>query len=150
MKKKKRSLLFAVTLIMAVAIPTIASAAWSGQGTYSVSRGDDWKSTTTTGDRLMKLKTSNATTFDVQTLSLTMWNNPFFRLVNSDNVARSEAITTGNTGNIKSGNSTATNGYNCYGSVKPSALQTGTDTILLKFDPKYICLTKDASNIIIC
>lgn len=136
MKKQKKSLLFAMSLVMAVAIPTFATAAYSGQGTYSLNGSDGWKNTTTTGAQLVKLKTTNATTFDVQTLSLTMWNNPSFRMVNSNNEARSSAIVTGNTGNTKSGNSTATNGHNCYGSVKPASLQAGTDTITLKFDPK--------------
>lgn len=134
MKTKKIIALF-LSLLIFMSLPITASAfELSGQGTYSI-RETKWYYETTANERLQKTKATNSTTCHVKTNSLTMWNNPVFCLVNSDNAKRSESIKMGEAGDVESGNCTATINYYYYASVKPSIWQTGTDTVTLQFSP---------------
>lgn len=126
-----------LTVIIAMSVLVVASFAaetWSNPGTYQLTKGDDWKRNTTEGVYLVNTKTTDSSRFDVYTISLTMWNNPSFRLVNSENEARSRPVTIANAGRQKEGsNSTAVKGYNYYASLKPDFLQTKTDTARIQF-----------------
>lgn len=79
------------------------------------------------------LKTTNNNTFDVYTVSKTMWSKPQLRLVNSNNAVVSNSVATANEGQYSTGTgNTGSIGYVYYGSVKPSWNQLGTDRIKLQ------------------
>lgn len=134
MKTKKIIALF-LSLFIFMSLPITACAyELSAKGTYSL-RETKWYYETTAGKKLQKTKATDGTICHVKTNSLTMYNNPVFRLVNSDNVKRSDSIKMGEAGEVESGDCTATKNYYYYASVKPSIWQTGTDTVTLQFSP---------------
>lgn len=126
-----------LTVIIAMSVLVVASFAaetWSNPGTYQLTKGEGWKRNTTTGVYLVNTKTTDSPRFDVYTISLTMWNNPSFRLVNSNNEVRSDSITIANEGRQKDGGgNTGEKGYDYYASLKPNFLQTKTDTARIQF-----------------
>lgn len=134
MKSRKLIALF-LTLMITMSVPTTAFAYnLSSKGTFSL-RKTTWYYETTAGKELEKTKETTGTTCHVKTNSLTMYNNPVFCLVNSDHAKRSDSIKMGEAGEVESGDCTATKGHYYYASVKPSILQTGTDTVTLQFSP---------------
>lgn len=130
MKKK----LF-LSIIAFLSIVQIASAAstWTNAHTYELAGGGGWKTTTTQNTKMGANKTSNNSTYQVHTVSKTMWSSPRFRLVNSNNAVISGEVTTaGARKTVTGSNNTGTIGYAYYGSVRPAWNQTGTDRIKLQ------------------
>lgn len=132
--KKLISLLLCLLMIISVSAPISAVAyTWSGDNTFFLTSGENWKTSSSARDK----KESTNNIVQVKTQSLTMWNNPTFRIVSNTgdtpNVY-SKSFTMGNTGNTKSSASnTATKGTTCYASLKPAFLQTKTDSIRFTF-----------------
>lgn len=124
----------AAIMLLSFQVAAYAATTWSNEGTIQLARGDNWKRNTTTGVYIVNTKTTSSKQVDVHSVALTMWNNPSFRIVNSNNEARCSAFLMSNPGKTATSNSnTGEAGYNYYASIKPSMLQTGTDTARLQF-----------------
>lgn len=65
--------------------------------------------------------------------TVSRYNNPQFRLVNSNNQVRGEAIKTGNKGNTKHGTNNGAKGHKYFAAIKPNSWQTGTDNYTFTF-----------------
>lgn len=132
--KRLITILLCLLMVTSVAAPITASAySWSGTKTFSLTKGDSWKSSSSASDK----KESESNIVRVKTVSLTMYNNPSFRIVSSTGITPTvycNSFKMGNTGNTKSdSHNTAPKNKTVYASLKPSSLQTGTDTIKFTF-----------------
>lgn len=130
--KKIISILLCLIIITAVPI-TAAAASWSSETVFSLTRGDGWKDKNTKGNKVSDLKETDSEACRVKTITLTMYNNPVFKIVNSNGEDRCNSFKMGNKGNTKVGNNTGAKGYKYYANLKPSGFQTGTDTIKFTF-----------------
>ena len=111
-----------------------ASTTYTSAKTWSLTAGSGFSTMTTSGNKLKSTKTTDEPDWRVYTVAKTMVTAPKARLVNSEGDVRSDTLTTASTGNsVSSTANTGVKGYYEYLSVKPSALQVGTDTIKLKF-----------------
>jgi hypothetical protein len=132
--KKLKIPVFALLLFAVSAVGAYASSSWSDARTFSLTNGDDWTQTTTTGTWVGNEKDSDSASYTEYTVAKTMWTSPSMRLVNSNGEVRSATIACADAGyQVNGGSNTGTIGYAMYASVKPSVFQTGTDTIKLQF-----------------
>ncbi len=122
-----------ICIFATIPITTYAGVTWSDQRTISVTEDGGWKRTTTKGDKASDEKETNNSLYYVTTVSLTMYNNPQFRMVDKNNKVIGDAIKTGNTGNTKHGVNHGSKNITYYASIKPSSLQTGTDKYTFTF-----------------
>lgn len=139
MKKISKNIcyLFLSFIVIASTKTVMATNTWSDAKTYSLKATDGWKRGTLEGEWMGNLKTTNSNKYDVYTVSKTMWSNPQFRLVNSNNVAVSSTVTTAGEGRYVTGSgNTGTIGYAYYGSVKPAWNQVGNGRIKLQMKAK--------------
>lgn len=110
---------------------------WSAAGTFRLPAASGWHRYTTAGRMLSAIKSTDSTKFDVDTYERTAWNAPVFRLVNSDNVERSDHVACAQEGERATGsNNQGSIGYRYYASVRSSNFQMRTDTIKLDFTPR--------------
>lgn len=131
---KTKKIISILLCLMIVVVPISATAAtWSSETTFSLTSGNGWKDKNTSGNKVSDLKESTSSECRVKTVTLTMFNNPTFRIVNSDGEVRSNSFVMGNKGNTKIGNNTGTKGHKYYANLKPALLQTYTDTIKFTF-----------------
>lgn len=129
--------LLSLVLLLAIVVSTAFSYNWSNQGTFSLSSGNSWKKTTTTGNTLSAVKTTNNSGFEVYTHSKTMWSYPSVRMVNSNNEIRSSSVMVSPVGEYSVGsNNTGSKGYRYYLSIKPAWNQISKDTIKLSYTPR--------------
>lgn len=135
MKKTKKFLI--VTIFVFVFATIVQAANWSAAGTFSIPARSGWYRFTTAGTMLSAVKDSDSTKYDVDTYERTAWNAPVFRLVNSDNVERSDHVACAPEGERATGsNNQGSIGYRYYASVRSSNFQMRTDTIKLDFTPR--------------
>ncbi|MDR2647609.1 MAG: hypothetical protein LBB67_05765 [Oscillospiraceae bacterium] len=139
MKKKNRFAKIAVLVaVFMIVFAQIAFAAYSSSATFSVPSTDTWVNTSTSSNRLYKLKeNSDYHYFLGFTNSKTMWTKPLLRLVNSNYEVRSAQVSMPSAGSASSKGEliNASAGYNYYAQIHSNALQSGTDTINFKFNP---------------
>ena len=134
MKKRKTGVMVLAVAAVLTSQLAFAASTWTDARTWELTSGDDFKTVTTTGTKCGATKTTDQRTWDVYTVSKTMWTNPTARLVNSANQVRSDVVTTANVGRYVTGQqNTGTIGYAEYLSVKPAFNQVGYDTIKLQF-----------------
>lgn len=132
--KTKKLISILLCLVIITAVPLTATAAtWTGENTFSLTRNCGWKEKNTAGNKVVDYKETDSNECRVKTITLTMYNNPVFKIVNSDGEDRCNSFKMGNKGNTKVGNNTGTINYKYYANLKPSVLQTGTDSITFKF-----------------
>ena len=132
--KTKKIISILLCLIIITAVPITATAAtWSSETIFSLTKGDGWKDENTQGYKVSDKKETNSEECRVKTVTLTMYNNPVFKIVNSNGEDRCNSFKMGNKGNTKVGNNTGIKNHFYYANLKPSALQTGTDTIKFTF-----------------
>lgn len=132
--KTQKIISILLCLIIITAVPITATAeTWSKETTFSLTRGNGWKEKNTEGSKVSDLKETTSEKCRVKTVTLTMYNNPVFKIVNSNGEDRCNSFKMGNKGNTKVGNNTGTKNYKYYANLKPSVLQTGTDTIKFTF-----------------
>lgn len=133
MKRMKSSLLLVAAIVMVFSQMVFASSSWTDARTWSLTAGAGYSTTTTAGTKLGANKTTDKSAWDVYTVAKTMVTTPTAKLVNSSGSTRSDVVNTASAGRYNSGSTnTGTIGYAEYLSVKPGALQTGTDTIKLQ------------------
>lgn len=136
-QKTKKISVLAITIIMVLCFQmmTFALSTWSDAGTYDLDHDTDWKRLTTTGIYLNNQKDSESVNVSVYTVSKTMASSPLFRIVNSNNLARSAAFTTPAVGKSKTDDSnTGEKDYTYYASVKSAWNQiTDGQSIRIKF-----------------
>lgn len=134
MKSKKIiSFLLIACVLFTIPITAYAGCTWSDKRTISVNEDSGWKRTTTKKDFAVDLKETESNLYYVTTVALSMYNNPQFRLVNSNNQVRGEAIKTGNKGNTKHGTNNGAKGHKYFAAIKPNSWQTGTDNYTFTF-----------------
>ncbi len=133
MKKLKKIVLCSLCIGIFATQIIYAATTYTDARTWSLTRGQGYSTKTTTGEKLGSNKETDSKYWIVYTVSRTMISSPKLKLVNSNGEERSEVITAGKTGQYAKGDSnTGTIGYALYLSVKPGALQFGTDTIKLQ------------------
>lgn len=134
LKNNLKKLTIIVFGIMLASQVVFAASTWTDAGTYQLSAGSGYTTTTTAGYKLGQNKETNAAKWTLYTVSKTMITYPVARLVNSSGDIRSDTVTTADPGRSVDGSTnTGTIGYSEYLSVKPSGLQAGVDTIKLQF-----------------
>ena len=133
--KNTKSIILAIAAIFLFQITAFAANTWSDAGTINLNRNTGWKRTTTTGVYLVNTKSTDSNNVTVYTVSKTMVSYPQFRMVNSNNAARSASFTVPPAGKQKTNSSnTGVNGYNYYASVKPAWNQVSNNqSIRLQF-----------------
>ena len=126
--RKFITLIVALAVIMSMSVVAFAATTYSNAGTFKMSCGGDWTRVTTLNEYLGNQKETDSTSVTVYTLSKTMSSAPSFRLVNSDNEARSGAFSTPAVGREKTNSSnTGEIGYAYYASLKPAWNQVTND-----------------------
>ena len=134
MKKRKTGVMVLAVAAVLTSQLAFAASTWTDARTWSLSSADGFKTVTTTGTKCGATKTTDQRTWDVYTVSKTMWTSPTARLVNSSNQVRSDEVVTVNAGRYASGRQNTGNiGYAQYLAVRGSAFQMGVDTIKLQF-----------------
>ena len=134
MKRFRKMIWICLIVCLFSAQLVYASTSYTSAKTWSLTAGNDFSTITTSGNKLRSTKTTDEPNWRVYTVAKTMVTYPKAKLVNSVGEARSDILTTVGTGNyVSSTANTGVKGYYEYLSVKPSALQIGTDTIKLKF-----------------
>lgn len=133
--KKNVLCLLALILILSTAMGTVAMAgtSYAGPQTFEISEGDGYTTSTTSGTKLKDTKLTDTETFTVMTEERTMITKPYFAYFNSNDAIRSEEIKAPYSSMTASGDGWGTKNYYYYGGVKPNSLQSGTDSITLKF-----------------
>lgn len=134
---KKLTVLTMILLCGLYGVQTIVYGAegFSGTSTYEISGGDGWHNHNDRGEMFGQEKTSSSARVEVVTLAKTMSSYPEFRIVNSNEKARSDVMVTKDRGGITTSYSnTANKGDICYASIKPSWRQmTKNRTIKIAF-----------------
>lgn len=132
---KKVKMVILITSVAAIMLTECiwGASTWTDSATWSLEASSDFTTTTVSGVKLGATKTTDSEEWDVYTVSKTMATRPRAKLVNSSGSDRSEVIFTAAAGKYSTGESnTGVIGYAEYLSVKPNALQTGTETIKLQ------------------
>lgn len=135
--KNKRIITLVLTIffLLSLQIVAFAGTSWSDARTFALDSGTSWKTETTLGDTLKNTKTTDSTEVAVYTVSKSMWSKPVFRMVNSDNQARSGEITTADAGRFTtSKTNTGEVGYGYYASMKAAWNQiSNSQSIRIQF-----------------
>ena len=133
--KKKTAAVFILLAVFFAA--QIVYAGCSDYASFTLHSDDNWVWKTTAGNHLRALKETNSSKYTVQANVMTMWCDPSFRIVNSNNQSRSGTVSIKETGTVFQGSDNiGIRNYYYYASVKPSSWQVGTDKIKLRFNPK--------------
>ena len=134
-KNKIISIILAITVVFSFQVVAFAATTWSDAGTITLNRGTDWKRNTTTGVYIVNTKETTSKDVKVYTVSKTMSSNPQFRMVNSNNSARSGSFSMPSAGKQKTNSSnTGEKGYNYYASVKAAWNQVSNNqSVRLQF-----------------
>lgn len=120
-RNKIISIILAIAVVFSLQIVAFAATTWSDAGTITLNSDTGWKRNTTKGVYIVNAKTTTSKDVTVYTVSKTMASNPQFRMVNSENSARSGSFSMPSAGRQKTDSSnTGEKGYKYYASVKPA------------------------------
>lgn len=139
--KSKRIISLLLCIMLVIIAPISASAiTYSDQRTVQLTEGEGWKVHDVNNRYLGHRKETANSEAHVKTYSLSMINNPLFRIVNKSDTSAADLVVYCKSFKMANADKTAVSDKNyapkgayCYANLKPSSLQTGTDTIKFAF-----------------
>lgn len=130
-KLKLKTMLLVVAMLSMFSVTAFATS-YGSSATMLVAAKGGWQSDHSIKDTKAY---ENVTTGKINVTNETMWTTPKGRIVNSNDDARSSSVDLSGAGTFSvSLYSSCKKGYTYYLSVKPSAYQTGTDSITARIN----------------